>query len=139
VLSSEESGPLSDEDVLVGSTWEMVAWYDTYDDFWRERGPLAAKPILVFKKDETFIQDNVGGCCRRTGKWELGGESETLSLEYTDGSDPAVYEVRQLTEEELCLAWRGQHGPVVERYVPEYPDDARQAPADGPCIDEPDA
>ena len=114
--SPSESTPSYRGDGLVGPTWKLVAWFDSYDEGWHELGDEAFDQILVFDENGTFVQDVVGGCCRRTGTWSFLAGQHKLVLRFADGSRDAEYDVRLLEDEKMLLAWPGQHGPVVNRY-----------------------
>jgi hypothetical protein len=97
----------------------MVSWYDSYDGAWHDIGDGAADPILIFSRDGHFVEDMVGGCCRRTGDWTLVDGRSKLILSYTDGSNRDLeYQVQRLDPDELQLAWPGVHGPVINKYIP---------------------
>ena len=120
LLPSGGADPPSDEEILVGPTWRMVAIYDSYDGTWHPTiGNGASESILVFEEDGTFVQDEVGGCCRWTGTWSLLGEERELVLHFEDDAlGKLEYDVRRLDERELHLAWTGRHGPVINKYRP---------------------
>ena len=101
---------------LAGPTWRLVAWFDSYDDIWHEVGDEAYDQILVFDESGTFVQDVVGGCCRRTGTWSFLAGQRKLVLRFADGTRDVEYDVRLLEDEEMRLAWPGPHGLVVNKY-----------------------
>jgi len=101
---------------LVGPTWRLVAWFDSYDDTWHEVGVEAADQILVFDESGTFVQDVVNGCCRRTGTWSFLVGEHKLVLRFADGTRDVEYDLRLLEDEEMRLAWPGPHGLVVNKY-----------------------
>ncbi len=95
------------------------AIFDTYDELWHEDDGTGSESIIEFYKDKRFMQDEVGGCCKRVGIWRFAEDERELTLRYTDGSNRDLsYEVRELSAGELELAWPGRHGPVIERYRP---------------------
>lgn len=119
LFSPPEEGLSQQERLLTGPTWKLMAVFDTFDGRWRELDGTGSESILALEADQSFVQDEAGGCCRQVGVWRLTEDGRVLTLHYTDDSNRDLsYEVRALSAGELELAWQGHHGPVIQRYRP---------------------
>ncbi len=118
-LEPVEDELLSDEQILVSTTWREDAWNDAYNGIWVES--TVHDDIFVFNADKTYEQEILDTDFKMEGTWQFANQNTELILSFMDpvrGPSDLVYHVSILSPDTLQIASPGRHGPVTRRYLP---------------------
>ena len=117
ILSDADNQLVMQEDLLTQSVWQKTAFNDAYNGEWID---VEQGKIYEFFEDHRFKTEIINGCCTEKGSWQIteGGTQLELAIEDDSISYVIDFEIRDLSDSVLAIAWMGRHGPVIERYEP---------------------
>lgn len=106
--------------------WQLVQWYDPYNEGYTVMSDTAYPRYLIFFNDGGFIQYQ--GSNYSDGEWVLAADNQKMALVYhiQNGTRMTAsrrdtsfrYQILQQTEDTLKLGIRGRHGLVEYTYLP---------------------
>jgi hypothetical protein len=114
---NSESSSTENERHLIIKTWQQTEKYDPYRGGQTREFPPGSGSILLFNSDGTIEQKNP----EDKGTWDIKRDGKSLKLELEWPQTQArilEYEICELSDQILRIAWQGRHGMVVETYVP---------------------
>ena len=112
-----ENSSTENERHIISKTWQQTEEYDPYRGGQTRKFPPGSGSILLFNSDGTIEQENP----KDKGTWDIKRAGKNLKLELNWPQSQArilEYEIYELSDQRLRIAWQGLHGMVVEAYVP---------------------